>query len=298
MFDWNDLRIFLAIARGGSLNAAARQTALNHSTVFRRLNALEEALQVRLFERLPQGYQLTVEGEAIRAEAEAVEAAVNAVERKVAGHDYALRGDLRVTTPIGLATAYLARYLPEFMTLYPGIRVTILGADNDFDLSRREADVALRATNRPPEDLVGRKVVSSAWAVAGSPAYLRRFGRPKSMADLNEHALIGADRSFQRVPVFMWLHRQFADARFVAFTSELSTMIALAEQGLGLTLIPGDLGPDSLELLFPVEPRFESTLWLLTHPDLRHVGRVKAFMDFVTERLRADPRLGGASGAY
>ncbi|MBK8285461.1 MAG: LysR family transcriptional regulator [Ahniella sp.] len=292
MFDWNDLRVFLAIARGGSLNAAARQTGLNHSTVFRRLNALEETLKVRLFDRQPQGYRLTTEGEAIRPEAEAVEAAVHAVERKVAGNDYALRGDLRVTTPIGLATAYLAQYLPEFMAAYPGIRVDILGADNDFDLTRREADVALRATNRPPEDLVGRKVLSTNWMVAGSPAYLARHGRPGSMADLHQHALIGAERSFQRLPAFAWLHRNYADELFVVRTADLTTMVALAEQGLGLALLPSDQASSNLQVLFPMEPRFESTLWLLTHPDLRHVGRVKAFMDFMTDRLRADPRLG------
>lgn len=290
MFDWNDLRVFLAIARGGSLNAAARQTGLNHSTVFRRLNALEESLGVRLFVRQPQGYRLTTEGEAIRPEAEAVESAVHAVERKVAGNDYALRGDLRVTTPVGLATAYLARYLPEFAALYPGIRIEILAADNDFDLARREADIALRATNKPPEDLVGRKVVSSVWSVVGSPAYLRRAGRPKGMDDLHRHAMIGAERGFQRLPVFAWLHRNFADERFVVRAGELMSMVALAENGLGLALLPADQAPPSLKCLFPVEPRFESTLWLLTHPDLRHLGRVRAFMDFITDRLRADPR--------
>jgi len=290
MFDWNDLRVFLAIARGGSLNAAARQTGLNHSTVFRRLNALEESLQVRLFERQAQGYRLTAEGEAIKPEAEAVEGAIHALERKVAGRDYALGGDLRVTTPVGLATAYLARYLPEFTAQYPGIRVDILAADNDFDLSRREADIALRATNRPPEDLVGRKVVSSVWSVVGSNAYLRRHGRPKSMADLHDQALIGAERGFQRLPVFAWLHRHFADERFVVRSSELMSMVALAEQGMGLAFLPGDFSHASLKTLFPIEPRFESTLWLLTHPDLRHLGRVKAFMDFFTEKLRADPR--------
>src|SRR5687768_10190489 len=119
MVDWNDLGLMLAIARGGSLAAAARTLGLNHSTVFRRLNAFEDRLGVRLFERLPEGYAPTAAGEEIRRHAEQVEASVHALERTVAGQDFALSGDIRVTTAPNLANDYLAAYLADFRRDYP-----------------------------------------------------------------------------------------------------------------------------------------------------------------------------------
>ena len=139
---------------GGSLAAASRQLGVNHSTVFRRLNTFEETLGVRLFERLPSGYALTAEGESIRGEAEAVEQSVLAIERRVAGRDLAMEGDVRITTPANLAREFLAPWLPELYARFPGIRIEIAASDDDFDLARREADIALRATPAPPDWLV------------------------------------------------------------------------------------------------------------------------------------------------
>lgn len=291
MFDWNDVQVFLAIARGGSLAAAARALKVNHSTVFRRLNAFEDALGVRLFERLPSGYALTPEGESIRTEAEAVEGNVIALERKIAGRDFALRGDIRITTPHGLAVGFVAQYLPDFIARYPGIRIEIAASDSDFDLTRREADVALRATNQPPEHLVGRQVASLCWWVYASASYMERMGQPEGMDDLAQHRVIGADAAFQRLPVFAWLARNLPDDAIIARTGDLDSMAALAREGVGVALLPSDRHSPQLQRLFPVEPRFSGQLWLLTHPDLRHVARIKTFMEFLTERLRNDPRL-------
>lgn len=291
MFDWNDVQVYLAIARGGSLAAAARTLKVNHSTAFRRLNAFEEALGVRLFERLPSGYALTPEGESIRAEAEAVEANVHALSRKIAGRDFALRGDIRVTAPHGLATGFVAQYLPDFIARYPGIRVELDGSDSELDLSRREADIALRATRSPPEHLVGRQVARVGWWVWGSEGYRARMGCPAGVHDLAAHRVIGATAHFQRLPVFSWLARHLPDEAVVARASDLETMAALAREGVGLALLPSDQHLPELKRLFPVEPRFDGELWLLTHPDLRHVARIRTFMDFLAERLRSDPRL-------
>lgn len=291
MFDWNDVQVFLAIARGGSLAAAARTLKVNHSTVFRRLNAFEEALGVRLFERLPSGYAPTPEADSIRAEAEAVEGNVIALGRKIAGRDFALRGDIRITAPHGLATGFLAQYLPDFIARYPGIRIEIAASDSDFDLNRREADVALRATTQPPEHLIGRQVASLCWWVYASPAYLERMGHPVGMDALAQHRVIGADAAFQRLPAFAWLARNLADDAIIARAGDLETMAALASEAVGLALLPSDQHTPRLQRLFPVEPRFSGQLWLLTHPDLRQVARIRTFMEFLAERLRSDPRL-------
>ncbi len=297
MFDWNDLQVFLAIARGGSLAAASRHLAVNHSTVFRRLNTFEETLGVRLFERLPNGYALTAEGASIRSEAESVEASVLAIERRVAGRDLAMVGDVRLTTPANLAHEFLAPWLPELYRQYPGIRIEIAASDDDFDLARREADIALRATPSPPDWLVGRELTRIRWWAYASAAYVDARGRPAAADQLAQHDLIGADEAFQRLPAFAWLRELVPDACIRAKAGDLVTMAALAEAGIGVCLLPGDQFSPKLLRLFELDSRFDSGLWLLTHPDLRHVGRIKAVMDFLTERLRSDPRLMSAGRA-
>jgi DNA-binding transcriptional LysR family regulator len=289
--DWNDLRYFLAIARAGSLAGAAQALEVNHSTVFRRLNAFEQRLGVRLFERLPLGYLPTAEGAEIRRHAEAVDEAVNALSRSVAGRDARLSGLIRVTTAPNLATDYLAGYVARLRALHPEIVVEIAVGDHEFDLARREADVALRATQSPPEYLVGRKVLELPWYVSAGRATIANFGTPTKTTDLERLPLLGADDSFMRLPAFAWLRRNFPERQFVARAGDLATLRALTLAGLGFTLLPGDQQGPELVHLFPVEPRFVGQLWLLTHPDLRHVARIRAFMEFVAEALRGDPRL-------
>jgi DNA-binding transcriptional LysR family regulator len=289
--NWDDLRFCLAIARAGSLAGAARTLAVNHSTVFRRLEAFEDKIGVRVFERLPQGYVPTAEGEEILRHAESADAAVLALERTVAGKDYRLSGRIRLTTAPNLAAGYVARYLPGFLDLYPDIRIEIASGDREFDLARREADLALRATAQPPEYLVGRRVCEAPWWVFAGERYLEAHRPPASMEDLGRHPLIGPEASFLRLPAFAWLQAQYGESAFVACASELNTMAALAHSGIGLAVLPIDQQGPGLVPLFALEPAFEGALWLLTHPDLRHVARIRAFSDYLIERLRGDARL-------
>jgi DNA-binding transcriptional LysR family regulator len=290
-FDWNDLRDLLAIARAGSLAGGARTLGVNHSTLFRRLNACEARLGVRVFDRRAEGYVLTRAGEAIRAHAEVAENAVQELARQVAGRDFRLAGELRLTTAPSLAQDYVAPLLPTFRKAYPDIRVELAVGDHDFDLTRREADLALRATRQPPPNLVGRRLADLPWFACAAPAYLRRRGTPATVDDLDGHDLIGADRSFQRVSVFDWQQRRFADERIVARSNDLNTMAAMDEAGLGIALLPIDQQRRRLRRLFRLDPRFTGGLWLLTHPDLRHTARVRALSDFLADALRAEGRL-------
>lgn len=289
--DWNDLRYFLAIARAGTLAGAAQALGVNHSTVFRRLNAFEDRLGVRLFERLPEGYVATPEGAEIRRHAEAVDDSVNALARTVAGRDARLSGRIRLTTPATIAGDYVAGYLAVFRERYPDITVEIATGDHDFDLNRREADVALRATQHPPELLVGRKVLELPWYVCAGRETIARHGAPASMADLGNFPLVGADDGFVRLAPFAWLRRTFDERQFAARAGDIATLRALTLAGLGVTVLPGDQYCTELVHLFPLEPAFVGQLWLLTHPDLRHVARIRTFMDFLADSLRADPRL-------
>jgi DNA-binding transcriptional LysR family regulator len=296
-FDWNDLPFFLAIARHGNLNRAAAALEVNHSTVFRRVNGMEERLGARLFERLPEGYSLTPAGEQILAHAQHAEDAVHALRRSVAGRDAMLTGQIRMTAAPDLARHFVAPGLVEFARRQPGIRVELAVGDSDYDLGRREADLALRATPRPPEHLVGRHVAGLTWRAYASEDYLGARGRPASSADLGEHALIGSDEGLARVAVFADLRRRFPPQQFAATSNDLGCMAALAAAGLGIAFLPFTPARYDLVPLFDVTPPHRSELWILTHPDLRGTARIRLLADFLFEWLRRDPRLAVAPDA-
>jgi DNA-binding transcriptional LysR family regulator len=295
--NWNDIPLFLAISEQRSLAGAARVLGVNHSTAFRRLNALEGDMGMRLFERLPQGYLLTAAGEELVDYAYQAQAAVDTLSRRAAGRDQTLAGDVRFTTAPNLANRYVPWALERLRERHPGIRVEVIVSDSDYDLARREADLALRATRRPPDYLVGRKVVDLTWYVIGSPRYLEGRDVPRCMEHLTGHALIGADASFQRLEVFRHLHRRFPREQFVATANTLDSMAALAKRGLGLAVLPSDQLTAELGALFPFEPRVPGALWLLTHPDLRRVARIRALSDALVAELSADSRLADRAGA-
>lgn len=289
--NWNDIPLFLAIAESGTLAGAARKLGLNHSTIFRRLNALERTTGTRLFDRLPERYQLTPVGSALLEYAHSANACVDAFARLAAGADQELSGDVRLTTAPNLAVNYVPPALVKLKKRHPSVRVQIIVSDTDYDLSRREADLALRATSKPPDHLVGRRVVDLAWHLYASRAYLRRMGTPAAMSDLNEQDLIGADDSFGQLTVFRELHRRFDRDRFTATSNTLNTMAALARSGIGIALLPNDQIAPGLVRLFEFAPQQRSALWLLTHPDLRRVARIRAVSDALYDHIAADPKL-------
>ncbi len=278
--NWNDLKVFLAIAEAGSLAGAAKALQQNHSTVFRRLNALEAALDTRLFERLPAGYALTPAGEHMLSLARGAERAVHAIERDVAGRDLAPSGSVRLTTAPNLARTLVPGAIRHLRRTHPGIHVEVSVGDSDYDLSRREADLALRATLRPPEHLVGRKLLDLRWWFCSSTRLQRRLD---TLAALQAQPLIGADDALQRLAVFQWLETNYRP-QIVARSNDLSTMAALAREGVGIALLPSDQREPGLRRCVEV-PEVRSELWLLTHPDLRSVQRIRTVWEALTQAV-------------
>lgn len=288
--NWDDLRVFLAVARAGSLSGAARTLGVNHSTVFRRIGAFETGLGVRLFERLPSGYLLTPAGEELHEGALRVEEEIASLSRKVTGQDLRLSGTVRVTTVDMLAFGLLPRHLAGFRDAYPGIDLELVVGNATLSLGRREADVALRVGNAPPETLVGRRVGRLAFAVYGSADYRARRLEP----DLALHDWIGFDAEHEA------LVRRFAHflpgVRPALRTNSVAAALAAAGAGLGLAALPcglADLEPDLVRVA-PLPDDFTLDLWLLTHEDLRQTARIRAFLDFLAEALaREAPLLEG-----
>ena len=288
--NWDDIRYFLAVADGKSLNAAARQLGVNHSTVFRRVGGFESAVGARLFERLPEGYQLTQAGEELAVHARRASEEFDAMQLKLLGKDFRPSGNVRMTAPDSIAYEFLPGYLADFRERYPDIRIELVVGAENLDLSRREADVALRATAEPPPHLVGRKLLSLRWAFFASPNYVARNANPGKLEALANHALIGASGPLRRLPAF----RQFEKAlrhEPQMRCSTLDAMSAMAVAGLGIALLPDDQQKPGLERLFELRPAVSTTLWLLTHPELRRTERIRLLMQHLYDAFRADDRL-------
>lgn len=288
--DWNALKIFLAIEQAGSLAGAARALGVNHSTVFRRLNTLEKDLGSRLFERQSGGYALTPLGEELRDIANRVDGAFNDMERHIAGRDVQPKGKVRITAPNNLAYRYLPDYLADFNRSYPDIKVELLVSNLEVNMNSRQADIAVRVTDAPPEHLVGRQVRSIGWSVYGSAAYRGKYGFPDDLDALQHHRLIGASGGMQHLPAFVWVERNLAQC-VSARSDDLVAMSSLAQSGHGLALLPNDQQRPELKALFALPPGKTSNLWLLTHPDLRQVERIKLVMRHLADDFAGDHRL-------
>lgn len=288
--DWNAFKVFLAIERTGSLSAAARVLSVNHSTVFRRLNALEEEMGGRLFERFQHAYQLTLLGEEVLVLAHTIENSFDSIERHMVGKDVQPKGKVSITSPNNIAYHYLPAYLSDFKQAYPDIEVDIMVSNHDFNLDSREADIAIRATSQPLEHLVGKQIATIGWSVFAAPTYLAKNPAPKSMQDLNSHKLIGACEFLSKIGPFPQLETQFS-AQILTRTNDLVSMSHLVEAGHGLAFLPNDQVRNGLLKLFQIEPEITSQLWLLTHPDLRDVVRIKLLMKHLTDCFNRDIRL-------
>jgi DNA-binding transcriptional LysR family regulator len=276
---WDDLRIVLAIADEGSLSGAGRRLGVSHATVFRRLGDLERRLAVRLFDRDRGGYRPTVAGEATAAAARRVETEVLAVERLLAGQDLRPSGRLRVTTTDSLLAGVLAPVFAEFRRDFPEIDLEVALSNQLFSLSRREADIALRPSTAPPEVLVGRRIATIAQAAYGH-AGLVDAADPLA---LQEADWIGPDDAMAYRALERWMAAEGHDRRCRYRLDSVLGMAAAAGEGAGLAVLPCYLGDADGRLVRLGEPlrSLATDLWLLTHPDLRHAARVRAFLDFV-----------------
>jgi DNA-binding transcriptional LysR family regulator len=290
--EWDDLRYVLAVANAGSLAGAARHLGVNHTTVLRRVSAFEKRLGLRLFERLPTGYALTAGGEELIAAARQVEGTVTTLERKLAGQDLRPSGTVRVTTTDTLMGSILPEILAEFRDMHPGIQIEISLSNLMFNLSKRDADVAIRPAQNPPETLVGRRVAKVAFAIYGSPRYLEK----RKTEDLAAHRWVAPDDTLASTSVAQWMRSQLPEVEITFRADSLLGLRQAAGVGLGLTALPcylGDTSPDLVRVRGPIAA-METALWILTHEDLRHAARIRAFTDFTAEAFsRRRPLLEG-----
>jgi DNA-binding transcriptional LysR family regulator len=287
---WSDLQVFLAVCGRGSIGGAAQALQVNHSTVLRRIAALEQALSVRLFDRLPRGYVLTAHGQELAAAVAGLPEQVDAAQRRLTGADLALSGTIRLTAPDALIHALLWPLLAQFQRQHPLVRLEIVAGNSFLNLTQREADVAVRGVNRPPENLVGRRVGSLQTALYASRDYMESLGRNATESDWR---WVGHDAALAQLDSAKWMRRHVPDDRVVLRVDSLVAMADAVASGFGVgwVLCPLAEARAGLERLQAPPPELDTQVWVLTHPDLRRVARVRALTDFLFEGLSNDGRL-------
>jgi DNA-binding transcriptional LysR family regulator len=288
MFDWDDLRYFLAVARQGSTIAAGRALQVNQSTVHRRLTALEHRIGRPLVKRHPTGYRLTELGEEMVAYAEKVEQAVQTFEQQLEAIRRDAVGVVRVTCPEPIIYRITqSSLLDRFHARYPGIRVEFVMSDKYLDLAKGEVDVALRSGDTDDNELVGRKIADSIWAVYASRTYVEQHGRPERVEDLERHPLVGFDDTMTNHRASKWLRQVAPGGKIVARNDSVLGLVYATKAGVGVAPLPtalGDAEADLVRVLGPI-PELARIWRLLTTAELRRTPRVAAFFDFIVEEI-------------
>ncbi len=279
--NWDNLRYVLMVAEKGSIAAAARELGVNRTTVLRRINRFQDNLNCRIFERGDSGYILTPEAEKMIDAAREVEDTLFNMQRQIAGRELRLEGELRVTTTDTLIVSLIGPYLASFHRKHPHIVVNVVMTNNILDLSRRDADVAVRPTKSPEGNLVGRRLADIEFAIYASAEYLSG-----SHADsLNEHSWIGFETELQSTLPGKWLDANISADQICLRGDSFIALRVASENGMGLSLLPHYLGDSSrnLQRLPVVIDELNTGLWLVTHPDLIRSAKVHAFMDHFSE---------------
>jgi len=285
MRDWDDLKYFLAVAEHGTLTAAAGLLRVNHTTIARRIAMLENSKRVRLFDRSPEGYALTPAGTALVERARQVRDAVAAVDRTLAAHDTRLSGPLAITAPAALTVHILLPMVAEFSAQYPDIDIRLASSDVVASLSKREADIAIRATRAPDELLFGRRLSAYSMSIyCARHAWENADKRPIGWIATSDDPILPS-----------WVPQLgFASRTPGCRVSGKLEALAAIKAGLGAAQIPcclGDADRDNLIRLPGAAVVKGPDIWLLTHRDLRAVPRVQAFTQFLAKAFRRERAL-------
>jgi DNA-binding transcriptional LysR family regulator len=300
LLDWDDLRHVLAIHRQGTLARAGAALRMDPTTVGRRLAALEQRAKVRLFERSPEGWTATAAGLDLVQRAQSVEEEVLAAERELSGANERLSGTVRLTATEMLATRYILPHLWKFRERYPELTIDLICSNRSLDLSRREADIALRLTRPQQPSIVARRLAEIELALYASPSYLARRGVPPEPDESlrgHEVILFGSSRAFATENE--WLEARLDGGRVALRADSITAIYAATASGLGIGLLPravADEDPTVQRLTTRTSPE-PRVIWQMVHRDLQKAPRVRAVLDFLGELLTPPRAARPARGA-
>jgi DNA-binding transcriptional LysR family regulator len=288
--NWDDLRFFLALARARTVSAAGRDLGVKHTTVSRRIKALEEGLGTRLFDHLADGYAMTPAGENLFNNALIMEEQAQAVDRTVFGLDAQLRGDLVLTASHDVFSRLVIPHLGRFTRDYPGINLRLLSTTGLADLGARQADIALRLTPKPPDYLVGKRVIPLGIGIYASRQYLEDNPHPRHLVLWNDE-----------IEKPEWAQRNFPAADVTIRADDVTTLLGCVERHMGATMLPcyiGDSAAGLCRLDLPLAPSSWG-VWILSHADLRATARVRVCREFLTDIIeRQETLIAGLDSRY
>ncbi|MBL1421945.1 MAG: LysR family transcriptional regulator [Alphaproteobacteria bacterium] len=287
--NWEDIKIFLALMRHGTVRAAAAKLKISHSTVARRIDALEHKLAVRLFDRLPSGYVLTLVGEDMLQVAEQIEEEMGGLERRIIGHDHKLSGSIKISLVDALATHLLMPYIVIFTEKYPDIQLELQTTYSAVNLDIREADIALRFTSAPPDHLIGRRLLTCSIAPYASKNYLATHSLEPKFEPPAHWIGFGPQGAFPN-----WVKKsEFPHIAAKGQIVNLLVQLEACKAGMGISMLPCFLGAgeESLTRLSDPKPDPRFKLWLLTHRELRTNTRIRVFSDFIIAAIKSERHL-------
>mgnify|MGYP003429028958 FL=1 len=288
---WDDLKVFLEVARQRSHAGAARCLRVDATTVGRRIVALERSLGSRLFDRMPEGLTPTQAGAALLARAERIEVEVLALQRELVGTDARQSGSLRLTASDGVINYVIVPRLIELQRAHPGLELGVRAESRVVDLSRREADVAVRLVRPTESTLVARRRATMRFGLYAGHSYLTRAAAPRNLAGLASHTFIGFDLDLEHVPTFRWLRKQVPNVRLGLRANTTAAQVRACVAGFGIALLPRFVAPFEVGLveLFPRVDLPTREVWAVSHRDLRRNPRVSLLIEWLTQTVALTP---------
>ena len=288
--NWDDGRLFLAVARAGQLLGAARSLGLSQATLSRRMTAFERSLGAQLLIRRTTGCDLTDEGRDLARRLERIEADFLAAEQRLAGRDAVLSGSVRIGAPDGFGVSFLAPRLPQLLARHPRLNVQLVPVARSFSLSQREADIAVMVGRPEHGRLVARKLVDYSLSLYASADYLAAHPAPQTPAELGAHRLIGYVEDLVYAPALSYTGEFWRPWRSQIEIASAPGQLQATLAGAGIAILHDYLAADhpALRLVLP-ELRIERTYWTVFHESMRDNARVKACADFLAASVRAAP---------
>jgi DNA-binding transcriptional LysR family regulator len=278
MFDWEDLRYFVAFSQEQSLAKAARQLKVDHATVARRIASLEQSLELKLVDRRPRAYVLTADGERIAERGKRMQAESFAVERMSIAGQEVVYGAVVISAPPSMANSVIAPNLDKLRAQHPAIRIRLVAETRNVSLIRREADIAVRLSRPTEADLVARKIAVVPFALYASPAYLASHA-PEA------YEFIAYDDSMDGSAQQVWLDAQAASRPIVLCSNSLDVQLSAARAGVGIAALPYFLGDwdEELTVVESTGAPLTRDVWLSIHNDLRHAPAIRSVMQFIAD---------------
>lgn len=280
---WDGFRYFMAAAEGGSLTVAAKLLGSNQPTVGRKIDALEAALGVKLFQRSVNGLLLTEEGANVFAHVQTMRLAADSIQRSLHGDEQDIGGTVRVALPEGLCIEVLAPSLPLFYAQHPNIHLILNVSANAANLTRGEADIAVRLIRPKESNLIAKRLGKMTLGLFASSAYIEAHGRPLSLQDLPQHRIITYGDQLAGLAENRWLINHAAPAHSILSSDNTLTRLKATLAGVGVSIQPKLFcrgNPDLLPVIDNAElPGHE--IWIVYHNDLRHLARIRAVIDFL-----------------